>query len=162
MINPAAIGVALLILLAATTTVGSSSAKQNYSFKGSQPTLSNILSSISLKDVMQSYQQQTNTISLNRDALAAPHWLTIKVPSGTSLQGTIVINNEARIPLDNGLPPLDLSPYLEPGLTQVSITGTFAPTAASASIQFEGPDTMVQQRTVGTGEINYQLNLVVE
>jgi hypothetical protein len=162
MINPAAIGIAILILFAVTTTVGSSSAKQDNTFKGSHPNLGEVLSDISLKDVMRSYQHQTNTIVLTSSALEDPHMLQIEVPSGATLQGQVLINNQIRLPLDSDLLPLDVSPYLQSGRTEVVITGTYNPVSASALIRFEGPDTLVQQQTAGTGEINYQLNLVVE
>jgi hypothetical protein len=162
MINPAAIGISILILLAVTTTVGSSSAKQDNIFKGSHRNLGIVLSDMSLKDVMRSYQQQTNTIVLHPSVLADPHILQIEVPSGATLQGQIVINDDIQLPLDRDSVPIDLSPYLKSGRTEVVITGTYSPAAASVLVQFEGPDTLVQQQTAGTGELNYQLNLVVE
>ena len=162
MINPAAIGVAILILLAATATVGSSSIEKNPAFEGSQQTLSDLLARVNLKDAMQSYQRHVNTLILDPIALESPHLLQIEVPAGTSLQGQILINDEVRFALDSGPMPIDLGPYLQTGQTQVVVTGTYTPASALVLIHFEGPDTLVQQQTEGAGELNYQLNLVVK
>lgn len=162
MINPAALGVSLLILLAATMTVESSAAKNSSVFKGSQQTLSNLMVNVSLKEAISSYQRHTNTITLDAATLKAAHMLHIEVPLGTDLRGQLVINDDVRLALDDDLRPIDLGPYLSPGLTQVVVTGTYRPPSASVIIRFEGPTTVAQQQTAGVGELNYQLNLIVE
>jgi hypothetical protein len=162
MINPAAIGVAILILLAVTTTVESSSAYRDYRFEGSQQSLSKILTSKRLKDAMGSYQRQTNVIDLHHTALESPHWLQIEVPTGMKPQGHISINDEVHLPLEDDLLPIDLSPYLKAGHTRITLTGTYVPASASALVRFTGPDTLVQQQTGSDGQLNYQLNLIVE
>lgn len=160
--HPSAFGVALLILVAVTAAVGPSSANSNQSFGVSYQALSAILSRASAKDVMDSYQRQTNTISLDRAHLDEPHLLSVSVPGGASLQGYIEIDGHTRVPLGTNSEFVDVSPYLSESITRVTIVGSYSPASASVAIAFNGPNTVVQQQIGGTGRINYQLNLLVQ
>jgi hypothetical protein len=160
--HPSALGVALLILVAVTAAVGPSSANGNQSFGGNYTALSTILAKASAKDVMDSYQRQTNTITLDRANLDEPHLLSVSVPGGASLQGYIEIDDHTRVPLGTSSEFIDVSPYLSESITQVTIVGSYSPASASVAIAFNGPGTVVQQQTGGTGRISYQLNLLVQ
>ncbi|MBW4459611.1 hypothetical protein [Nodosilinea sp. FACHB-141] len=160
--HPSALGVSLLILVAVTAAVGPSSANGNQSFGVSHQALSAILSRASAKDVMDSYQRQTNTISLDRANLDEPHLLSVSIPTGSSLQGYIEIDGHTRVPLGANSEFIDVSPYLSEAITRVTIVGSYSPPSASVAIAFNGPNTVVQQQTGGTGRINYQLNLLVQ
>jgi hypothetical protein len=160
--HPSALGVALLILLAVTAAEGPSSANGHRSFGVNYQTLGAILSKASAKDVMDSYQRQTNTISLERANLDQPHLLSVSVPTGATLQGYIEIDGHTRVPLSNTSEYIDVGPYLTESITRVTVVGSYSPTSAAVAIAFNGPDTVVQQQTVGTGQINYQLNLLVQ
>lgn len=160
--HPSVLGITLLILVAVTTAVGPSSANGNQPFGVSYQTLSAILAKASAKDVMASYQRQTNTISLERANLDEPHLLSVSVPSGATLQGYIEIDDHTRVPLSSSSEFLDISPYLSESITRVTISGSYSPSSASVAIAFNGPNTVVQQQTGGTGRINYQLNLLVQ
>ncbi|WP_035992894.1 hypothetical protein [Leptolyngbya sp. KIOST-1] len=160
--HPSALGVALLILVAVTAVVGPSSANGNAAFEGTYQTLGAILSRASARDVMDSYQRQTNTISLDRAHLDDPHLLSVSVPGGASLQGYIEIDGHTRVPLNNNSEFIDISPHLNEAITRITIVGSYSPASASVSIAFNGPNTVVQQQTGGTGRINYQLNLLVQ
>jgi hypothetical protein len=160
--NPSILGVSLLIVIAATTMVGSSSANSNYGFHGSQHTLSKVIASVDVKNAMQAYQRQINTISISRESLEDPHVLSVRVPAGASLAGQIDINNEVQVPLSGNASTIDISPYLTTGTVRVTIAGSYTPASETVSINFEGPDTLVQQNNGGTGQLNYQLVLVVK
>ncbi|MBE9138792.1 hypothetical protein IQ254_16595 [Nodosilinea sp. LEGE 07088] len=160
--HPSALGVALLILVAVTAAEGASSANGHRSFGVNYQTLGTILSKANAKDVMDSYQRQTNTISLERTHLDQPHLLSVSVPTGATLQGYIEIDGHTRVPLSNTSEFIDVGPYLTQSITRVTIVGSYAPALASVAIAFNGPDTVVQQQTGGTGQINYQLNLLVQ
>ncbi|MGB6014029.1 MAG: hypothetical protein WBG32_04805, partial [Nodosilinea sp.] len=121
-----------------------------------------ILSKASAKYVMDSYQRQTNTITLDRASLDQPHLLSVSVPGGASLQGYIEIDDHTRVPLGNSADFIDVSPYLSESITQVTIVGSYSPASASVAIAFNGPGTVVQQQTGGTGQISYKLNLLVQ
>ncbi|MGB3138159.1 MAG: hypothetical protein WBG38_03915 [Nodosilinea sp.] len=160
--HPSALGVALLALVAVTTAVGPSSAYSNQSFGLTYETLSSALAKASATDVMESYQRQTDTITLERASLGEPYLLSVSVPDGATLKGYIEIDGHARIPLNSSSKHLDVSPYLNETVTQVAIVGSREPAAAAVAIAFSGPKTMVQQQAAGTGQINYQLNLLVK
>lgn len=160
--HPSALGVALLVLVAVTAVVGPSSANGNASFEGTYPSLSAILSKASAKDVMESYQRQTNTITLDRAHLDDPHLLSVSVPGGATLQGYIEIDGHTRLPLDNSPASIDIGPYLSASMTRITIVGNYSPATAAVAIAFNGPNTVVQQQTGGTGRISYQLNLLVQ
>ncbi|HSM81545.1 MAG TPA: hypothetical protein VLS96_07660 [Nodosilinea sp.] len=160
--HPSALGIALLVLVAVTAAVGPSSANGNLTFAGTYDALSAILSKASAKDVMDSYQRQTNTISLDRANLDEPHLLSVTVPAGATLQGYIEIDGQTRLSLGTSSDYFDLSPYLSQAVTRVTIVGSYSPATAAAAIAFNGPNTVVQQQSAGTGRINYQLNLVVQ
>ncbi|WP_155523477.1 hypothetical protein [Nodosilinea nodulosa] len=160
--HPSMLGIALLILVAVTTVVGPSSADGKASFEGTYQALSAILSKVSAKDVMDSYQRQTNTISLDPANLDQPHLLSVSVPSGATLQGYIEIDGHTRVPLSNTSKVIDVTPYLSESITRITIVGSYSPASGSVAIAFNGPDTVVQQQTGGTGRINYQLNLLVQ
>ena len=159
--HPSAIGVAVLVSIAAATVVNSSSAESNYQFRGSQQTLGDILTSVDWQTAMQAYDRQTSTITLNKENLATPHLLRVELPDGTSLQGQITINDEVQFPLDAPTGSLDLSPHLREKSNQITITGTYSPTTGPVLIRFKGPDTFIQQQTGENGQLNFQLNLVV-
>jgi hypothetical protein len=159
---PSTLGIALLILVAVTTAVGPSAANGNQRFKSIYQTLNTILSQASAKGVMESYQRQTNTISLDRADLDEPHLLSVSVPAGATLQGYIEIDGHTRVPLSHTPEVLDIGPYLGEAITRVIITGSYSPASAAVAIAFNGPNTVVQQQAAGTGCINYQLNLVVQ
>ncbi len=163
MFNPSALGVALLVLLATTTMVGSSS-NGNRGFQVAHQSLGLLISDSSADHMMGSYQRQTNTISLRRNRLNEPHRLTISTEPGVTLRGTITINGATQqsLALDQISGSVDLSPYLAQAITDVVIVGTYEPAAASVTVTFDGPDTRVQQQAGGTGRVNYQLNLVVD
>lgn len=161
MFNPSALGVALLILLATTTMVDSSSSNTR-TFHAAHRSLSSLIANTKVGYMMGSYQRQTNSISLSRRTLDQPHTLTISAPSGTTLQGTITIDGRTRLTLGQGSSSFDLSPYLTQSATQVVIEATYTPASAAVSIVFEGPDTTVRQGSSGTGQINYQLNLMLD
>ena len=120
------------------------------------------MSQASAKGVMESYQRQTNTISLDRADLDEPHLLSVSVPAGATLQGYIEIDGHTRVPLSHTPEVLDIGPYLGEAITRVIITGSYSPASAAVAIAFNGPNTVVQQQAAGTGRINYQLNLVVQ
>lgn len=160
--HPSTLGVALLILVAVTAAVGPSSANGSQPFGSTYQTLSAILSKASAKDVMDSYQRQTNTISLDRANLDEPHLLSVSVPAGVTLQGYIEIDGHTRVPLSASSEFIDVSPYLNASITRVTIAGSYSPASASVAIAFNGPNTVVQQQAAGTGRINYHLNLVVQ
>lgn len=161
MFNPSALGVALLILLATTTMVDSSSSNTR-TFQAAHRSLSSLIANTKVGYMMGSYQRQTNSISLSRRTLDQPHTLTISAPSGTSIQGTITIDGQTQLTLGQGSSSFDLSPYLTQSATQVVIEATYTPASAAVSIGFEGPDTTVRQGSSGTGQINYQLNLMLD
>ncbi|MGB3201500.1 MAG: hypothetical protein WBA99_11385 [Nodosilinea sp.] len=160
--HPSALGVALLVLVAVTAVVGPSSANGNQPFGGNYQALSTILSKASAKDVMDSYQRQTNTITLDRAYLDDPHLLSVSVPGGASLQGYIEIDGHTRVPLGTSSDVIDVGPYLSESITRITIVGRYSPASASVAIAFNGPNTVVQQQTGGSGQISYQLNLLVK
>jgi len=166
MINLPAIGVSILILITATAMVRSSSANDDYPFQRSQQTLSKALANAMVNDVMQSYQRQISTISLNRSRLTKPHILSFNAPAGTSLQGQIFINDNIQLPLQGNsastAATVDISPYLTTAETQVRVTGSYSPPSRAVSIAFTGPGTLVQHQIGGTGQINYHLNVMVD
>jgi hypothetical protein len=163
MFNPSALGVALLVLLATTAMVGSSSSG-NRGFQVAHQSLGSLISSTSADHMMGSYQRQTNTISLRRQRLSEPHQLTISAAPGVTLRGTITINGNTQqsLTLDQMSGGLDLGPYLAQSITDVVIVGTYQPASALVTVTFDGPDTKIQQQAGGTGRVNYQLNLVVD
>lgn len=156
------LGMALLALIAVTTVVTPSSANGNQSFDVAHKTLTAILSEVSAKDVMRTYQRQTNTLSLDSTALDQPHQLTVQAEAGASLQGTIEINGDTQIPLTGSSISIDLSPYLTSARTKVVITGQYTPAHSNVTVGLNGPGTTVRQQTGGTGLINYELNLLVD
>lgn len=79
MFNPSALGVALLILLATTTMVDSSSSNTR-TFHAAHRSLSSLIANTKVGYMMGSYQRQTNSISLSRRTLDQPHTLTISAP----------------------------------------------------------------------------------
>ncbi|HIK45884.1 MAG TPA: hypothetical protein IGR64_13525, partial [Leptolyngbyaceae cyanobacterium M65_K2018_010] len=111
MFNPSALGIALLVLLATTTMVGSSSGS-NQLFQPAYRSLSALLSRHGTDQIMGAYQRQVNTISLSRSSLGERHRLTVTAPANGVLQGTITINDQAPQSLRPGFTSLDLSPYL--------------------------------------------------
>lgn len=160
--NPSVLGLSLLVLVAATTVVGPSSADSDRSFQSAHQTLISTISNASAEDVMASYPRQTNTISLNRGTLDQPHWLRVKVPVGTTLEGQLVINGQTQLSLTNALEAIDLSPYLTSDITNVTIEGQYSPASAPIEVMFDGPNTLIQQQPEGSGRIRYQLNLLVD
>jgi hypothetical protein len=160
--NPSAIGVSILILIAATTMVGSSAADSHYAFHGSHQSLIKALASADTQAILQFYQRQVDTINVQGAVLQEPHLLTLRLPEGTTFQGHMTINGETQLSLNSNSASVDLSPYLKASENQVVITGHYAPPERSAVVDFKGSDTLVQQLIGDTGQINYQLNLVVE
>lgn len=110
---------------------------------------------------MTSYQRQTNTVTLRRDLLDEPHYLTLRSEGASRLNGQILINDRIVRNLDAGSLTVDLAPYLTTGTTTVTLTADYAPTNASVVLRFEGPETTVSQQLSGTGQLNYQLVLDV-
>lgn len=161
MYNISAIGVAVLVSIAAAAVVNSSSADSNPRFRGSQHTLDNILTSADWQTAIQAYQRRINTISLNKGNLKAPHLLNVETPEGTSLRGFITINGEVQLPINATTDSIDLSSYLKGKNNQIVITGTYSPTTEPVLIRFKGPDTFIQQQAGENGQLNFQLNLLV-
>ncbi|MGF1568030.1 MAG: hypothetical protein ACFCVD_08150 [Nodosilinea sp.] len=160
--NPSALGVSLLVLVAVTTGMGSSAANSDRSFYVAYEALSSILSDATVSDVIGPHQnQQVNTISLTSATLGKPHRLTITAPAATTLRGYIEINGTFRQPLMGQSASFDLSPFLQGATTHVAIVGDYTPATDPVTITFDGPDAMVQQQAGETGELDYQLNLVM-
>ena len=162
MINTSAVGVAVLMLIAATAMVESSSADHDFVFQRSQSTLADRLTRVDWQGMMRSYQRQVHTISLSQAHRDSPHWLEIESPTGTTLRGELTINNTVQLTLEGSSTQVDLSPYLQQPTTEVLVTGTYDADAPPAMIRFKGPDTLVQQHITDGGDINFQLNLVLE
>jgi hypothetical protein len=160
--HPSALGIALLVLVAVTTVVGPSSANNTLSFAGTYKALSAILSQVTAQDVMAAYQRQTNIISLEGADLDEPHLLSINAPVGTILQASIAVDDHPPVPLKGNGELLDIRPYLRETITRITIVGTYSPATTVVTIGFSGPNTTVQQQTGGTGQIHYQLNLLVQ
>jgi hypothetical protein len=160
--NPSAFGVALLVLVTATL-VGPSEANDNRTFNGLHPMLRSLVTDFDMQEMLRTYQQPANIISLDRATIDEPHWLTVSIPVDTELQGEILINDTIRIPLeDDGSTRLDLSPYFFDDETTIKISGRYQPASAALAVIFDGPSTLIQQQTGNTGELNYQLTLVVD
>lgn len=161
MFNPSALGVALLILVATTTMVDPSS-ETTHTFQATHRSLSSLIANTKVGYMMGAYQRQTNSISISRRRLDQPHTLTISAPPGTTLEGTITIDDHTQLTLGQGSSAFDLSPYLTEAATQVVVEAFHTPASAEVSILFEGPDTTVRQSSSGSGRIDYQLNLMLD
>ena len=128
-------------------------------------TLDAALSQAFLNDAMMaqalnSEQRQTNTVTIDRTDLDAPHQLTIA--TSANLAGEIVINGEAIAPLTAGTTTLNIAPYLTANrTTTITVTGTYAPRNAAIRLTFEGPSIAISQQASGVGRLDYRLNLDV-
>jgi hypothetical protein len=160
--NPSAFGVSLLVLVTATLVVGTSEANENRTFQPVHPALQSAVADFNVQDLLRTYQESPNVISLDRDTLDVPHWLTVSVPVDTDFQGEIVINHAIRLPLANDSTRINLSPYLLGAETTVEISGRYQKDATPIAIIFDGPNTLMEQQTDGTGKLDYQLRLVID
>lgn len=156
MVNPSALGVAFLVLLATTTMVGSSSSNQQ-PFQVSHPSLGRVLADNAVGAVAGAYQRQTNTISLDRESLAAAQRLSVQVPEGVALEGTITINGTEQQPLPPEGITLDLRSVLAQGATEITLEGIYSPVDAEIMVLFENPETTVRQRIGQQGTVHYHI-----
>ena len=105
-------------------------------------------------------QRQVQTLTIDREALNEPHSLTIRMASGGTLRGQMVINGQSRS--FSGTQTIDLAPYLTAAENTIDITGTYSPQSASVQIALDAPSTSVQYQAGGTGLIDYRLVLQVD
>lgn len=161
MVNPSALGVAFLVLLATTTMVGSSPS-QRQSFQISHPALGALLSDHSLQAIVGAYPRQTNQISLHPEALERPQWLSIKVPGGVTFRGTLAINGVVEQRFTSEGITLDLREVLASGQTEVTLEGSYTPSQAGIIVAFDNPDTTVRQQVGQQGRVHYQINFQVD
>ena len=113
-----------------------------------------------MAQALNSEQRQTNTVTIDRTDLDAPHQLTIA--TSANLSGEIVINGEAIAPLTAGTTTLNIAPYLTANrTTTIVVTGTYAPRNAAIRLTFEGPSIAISQQASGVGRLDYRLNLDV-
>ncbi|WP_190492135.1 hypothetical protein [Phormidium sp. FACHB-1136] len=161
MVNPSALGVAFLVLLATTTMVDSSSS-QRQPFQISHPALGTLLSDHAIKTVVGSYQPQTNLISLQSEALARPQWLSVQVPEGVTFRGTLAINGVVEQQVASEGIALDLRAVLAAGQTEVMLEGGYTPSQAGIIVAFDNPDTTVRQQVGQQGRVHYQIKFQVD
>jgi hypothetical protein len=160
MFNPSALGIALLVLLATTTMVESSSTEQR-SFQAAHRSLSSLLLKGHTQALGDFQSRQTNTISISQAALQGDQPLRLSITAGPSLQGTLTLNHG----LQRSLAPsttLDLRPYLDQGIVRVLVEGTYGLEETPVVITLDGAGTTVRQQMGQAGRLNYQLNLVVD
>lgn len=160
MVNPSALGVAFLVLLATTTMVGSSSKQQ--SFQVSHPSLGDLLLNDAVRAMAGTYHRQTHTISLEQGHVAAAQRLAVQVPEGVRFQGTLTINGTRREQVSPEGLALDLSSVLAQGETQVTLEGTYSPPDANIMVSFESPETTVQQRVGQQGAVHYHIEFRID
>ncbi|MEY3298543.1 MAG: hypothetical protein RLZZ597_1803 [Cyanobacteriota bacterium] len=161
MVNPSALGVAFLVLLATTTMVRSSPPNQP-PFQVTHPSLGKLLADNAVGAVVGAYQHQTNTISLDRESLTAAQRLAIRVPEGVAFQGTLTINDLEQ----QTLPPegviLDLRSVLAQGVTEITLEGRYDPDDAEIMVSFENPETTVRQRVGQQGNVDYHIEFRID
>lgn len=161
MVNPSALGVAFLVLLATTTMVDSSSSSRQ-SFQISHPSLGALLSDDPMEAMVGAYQRQTNVISLNQERLEATQRLSVQVPEGVTFRGTLSINGVVDQRFTSEGLTLDLRDVLASGHTQVTLEGTYTPSPAGIIVAFDNPDTTVRQQVGQQGVVHYQINFQVD
>ena len=105
--------------------MGSSSPKTTILSRGLTPTWVKVLSDISLKEVVKGlFRIRTNYHCFALQCAGRiPICCRIEVPSGAIVQGQVLINNKSGYQLDSDLLPVDVSPYLQSGRTEVVIKG---------------------------------------
>ncbi|QQE66129.1 hypothetical protein GFS31_28270 [Leptolyngbya sp. BL0902] len=161
MVNPSALGVAFLVLLATTTMVGSSSPSRQ-SFQVAHPSLGTLPLEESVEAMLGAYQSQTNTISLDQDGLDRAQRLTVQVPRGVTFQGRLLINGEVSQSLQGDGITLDLRDFLSLGLTEITLEGTYTPPDSAIMIAFENPETTVRQQVGQQGLVRYHIQFRVD
>ena len=123
--------------------------------------LGEILTLDFVKSMVQSSQRQSNIMTLDRANLNKPHELV--VTTSANLEGQIEIDGEVVTSLDRRTTTLDVAPYLSAAkTTRINVTGTYSPSTASVTLQFEGPGVSMSQQSSGSGRLEYQLNLEVD
>ena len=128
---------------------------------GADHQLGDILSLDFIEDMVQSSQRQSNTMTLDRANLNEPHELV--VITSANLEGQIAIDDEVVASLNRGTTTLDVAPYLSADkVTRIDVTGTYSPSTASVTLQFEGPGVSMSQQSSGSGRLEYELNLEVD
>lgn len=160
MVNPSALGVAFLVVLATTTMVESSSSRQ--SFQIAHPSLRDLLSEDSITAMVGIYQRQQNTISLSQEGLGAAQRLLVQVPTGVTFRGTLAINGVVQQPITSEGITLDLRDFLASGSTQVTLEGTYDPPQDGIVVSFDNPDTTVRQQVGQQGSVDYHINFQVD
>lgn len=113
-----------------------------------------------MKDFVNSYQRQVSTISVDRTQADRPHRLAISSPG--PVKGAIAINGKAVQTIEQGSTVINLAPYLKAGDITVLLTGRYDPNTNPLTIQFDGPDTVLDHQPAETGYLNYQLNLQIK
>ncbi|MFH7242321.1 MAG: hypothetical protein ACHWZW_05665 [Spirulina sp.] len=159
MVNPSALGVAFLVLLATTTVVGSSPPTQP-SFQVAHPSLSDLID----KDPMGGKAEllPADTIHLDQEGLKEPQWLSVQVPEGASFEGTLAVNGEVKYRFGAEGIRLDLKDILALGATDVVLAGSYSPGDGSVVVSFNNSETTVRQQVGQRGQVHYQINFWVD
>lgn len=159
MVNPSALGVAFLVLLATTTVVGSSSPTQS-SFQISHPSLGDLID----KDPRggQADALLADTISLKRDDLNKAQWLSVQVPEGANFEGVLAVNGVVKYRFGAEGIRLDLKDILALGATDVVLAGSYRPEDGAVVVSFANAETTVRQQVGQQGRVHYQINFWVD
>jgi hypothetical protein len=155
MVNPSALGVAFLVLLATTTVVGSSPPTQP-SFQVSHPSLGDLIDQDPMGNRVEALP--ADTIHLDQSGLAESQWLSVQVAEGTSFEGTLAVNGEVKYRFGSEGIRLDLKDVLALGATDVILSGRYSPSDAAVAVAFNNADTSVRQQVGQQGRVHYQIN----
>jgi hypothetical protein len=159
MVNPSALGVAFLVLLATTTVVGSSPPTQS-SFQISHPSLGDLID----KDPMggQASALLADTISLDQGDLDEAQWLSVQVPEGAHFEGVLAVNGVVKYRLGAEGIRLDLRDILALGSTDVVLAGSYRPDDGAVVVSFANVETTVRQQVGQQGRVHYKINFWVD
>lgn len=159
MVNPSALGVAFLVLLATTTVVGSSPPTQP-SFQVSHPSLGDLIDQDPMGEKNEALP--ADTIRLDQDRLEESQWLSVQVSEGASFEGTLAVNGEVKYRFGSEGIRLDLKDVLTLGSTDVILSGRHSPADAAVVVSFNNADTTVRQQVGQQGQVHYQINFWVD
>ena len=104
---------------------------------------------------------QRSSLSMSSENLKQPQILKINAPSAR-LQGEISVNGKVVQRLKDSNNELNLSPYLSVGQQKVEISAQYSPSTAAVSVEIEGSGNNISQKTSGTGNVNYSLDLNIQ
>lgn len=112
--------------------------------------------------MMGAYHRHTNTISLEPGDLETEQWLSIDLPTGVTFHGTLAINGVVKRSFPETDRRLDLKAWLKPGMTVVTLAGSYAPGRGSMVVSFQNQNITVRQQVGNRGTVHYQLNVQLD